>query len=480
MHIQKAAIAFGSLALVGLTPVSAQDAGEQQPYALSSSQSATVDRLIDSALEDRLAYEVLESLTTEIGPRLPGSDDEARARDWGVAKMKALGFKNVRIETFEMPYWERISESAEIVSPYPQALKITALGNSVSTPEGGLTGEVVRFPTLLDLVDAPLGGLQRKIVFVDEVMTKTQDGSGYGWAVAKRSGAANEAAKRGAAAAIIRSSGTSAGRSPHTGMMRYEEDVTPIPTAALSNPDADLLARALKSAGKAEIKLDISTLKKDTTISGNVIGEIPGRSDELIVIGGHLDSWDLGTGAVDDGAGIAITMAAAKRVGDLRGKPGRTIRVVMWGAEEVGLFGGRAYAEAHKDELDKHYFASESDFGAGRIWQFRSGFGESEIGKAKVFEKALRRLGVGPGRNTSNGGPDVSPISALGVPVATLGQDGSDYFNLHHTMEDTFDKIKLDDLQQNVAAWTAMIYIASEMEGDFRHKENSAEAAAEE
>ena len=442
----------------------AQDAPE-----LTSAEARAADRLIDAGLEDERAWDILESLTTEIGPRLAGSDAEARARDWGVKIFKELGFKNVRIETFDMPYWERVHERAEIVSPFAQELKATALGNSVATPEGGLTGEVVRFRTLLDLQDAPMTGLEGKIIFVDEVMTRTQDGSGYGWAVAKRSGAANEAARRGAAAAIIRSAGTSRVRTPHTGNMRYERDVAPVPIAAISNPDADQLVRAMERAdGPVEVRLEISVRTKQSVQSGNVIGEIPGRSDELIVIGGHLDSWDHGVGAVDDAAGVAITVAAAKLIDELPGRPQRTIRVIMWGAEEVGLLGARAYAQAHADELDKHILASESDFGAGPVWQFRTGWGEQSLEKAKVYQKALRRLGIGPGDNKASGGPDVIPLRQMGVPAFRLRQDGSDYFDLHHTQEDTIDKVDPEALKQNVAAWAATVYIASELEGDYR------------
>ena len=458
-------------AAVGLlaAPAMLLAAAAQEGPALTPAQAQTADRLIDKALEDDLAWEILESLTTEIGPRLAGSEAEAKARDWGVKTLRELGFKNVRIETFDIPYWERVSESAAVVAPFPQELKITALGNSVATPEGGLTAEIVRFRTLLELEDAPLAGFEGKIIFVDEVMTRTQDGSGYGWAVTKRSGAANEAARRGAAAALIRSAGTSVVRTPHTGVMRYEEDVTPVPIAALSNPDADQLARALERAdGKVEVKLDISVRTKTTVQSGNVIGEIPGRTDELIVIGGHIDSWDLGTGAVDDAAGIAITTAAAKLIGDLPGRPQRTIRVIMWGAEEVGLLGAYAYAKAHADELDKHILASESDFGAGPVWQFRTGFGEQSLPKAEIYQKALRRLGVGPGDNLASGGPDVIPLRRAGVPVFRLRQDGRDYFDLHHTQEDTIDKVDPEALKQNVAAWAATVYIASELEGDYR------------
>ena len=452
-----------ALLALSASPAFAADA------ALSSHDRKAVDALIETALADGRAYQIVESLTTEVGPRLGGSDAEARAREWGAAKMKQMGFKNVRIETYEMPAWSRISESAAIVSPFPQALHATALGNSVSTPEGGIKAEVVRFETLTALQQAPLTGLEGKIVFVDEKMTRTQDGSGYGVAVAKRSGAAYEAGRRGALAAVIRSVGTDSHRNPHTGNMNYKDDAAAIPTAALSNPDADQLARALTLAKEPVVlALDLQTAKADTAVSGNVIGEIEGRTDELIVIGGHLDSWDLGTGAVDDGAGIAITLAAAKLIDEMKGKPGRTIRVVMWGAEEVGLHGAKAYAEAHKNELSRHALAAESDFGAGKIWSMQTKFGEASLPKAKIFAEALRPLGVGPGDNNASGGADVSPLRDAGVPVIDLNQDGTDYFDLHHTPDDTLDKIDPAALKQNVAAWAAMLYLAAESPGGFR------------
>ena len=462
------ALAFSFIASQGLA---------QESPSLSANQARIVDRLIDDGLEDDVAYDVLRSLTTEIGPRLGGTDAEARARDWGAAKLKKLGFKNVRIETFEMPYWARISESAEILTPFPQPLTITALGQSPSTPEGGATGDVVRFSTLLDLQAAAPGSLEGKIAFIDEHMARTQDGSGYGLAVQKRSQSAAAAAERGAIAVLIRSVGTDSHRNPHTGSsVRGGATLGPLPSAALSNPDADQLARALEIAdGSVSVKLDLQVDWRETTTSGNVIGEIPGKTDELIVIGGHLDSWDLATGAIDDGAGIAITTAAAKLVGDLRGKPTRTIRVVMWGSEEVGLHGAKAYAQQHADELDRHVLASESDFGAGRIYQFDTRFGDSALSKAKPMADALRRLAIAPGNNNAFGGPDVLPIKALGVPVVTLRQSGWDYFDLHHTPDDTLDKVDIDDLRQNVAAWAAFLYMASEMEGDFRGEETADE-----
>lgn len=437
--------------------------------ALAAKDRAAIDRLIAKAEGDSRAYDILESLTTEVGPRLGGGEAEARAREWGAAKMKAMGFKNVRIETFEMPAWSRISESASIVSPFPQSLRVTALGDSISTPVTGVTAAVVRFETLTDLKNAPMTGLEGKIVFVDEKMTRTQDGSGYGVAVAKRSEATVEAAKRGAAAAVIRSVGTDSHRNPHTGMMKSFAGAPVVPAAALSNPDADQLARALRLAkGPVVMTLTLQTAKTDNAPGGNVIGEIPGRTDEIVVIGGHLDSWDLGTGAIDDGAGIAITLAAAKLIDEMSGKPGRTIRVVMWGAEEVGLFGAKAYAEAHKDELPRHALAAESDFGAGRVWSVQTAFGDTSAAKAELFADALRGIGVGPGDNRAAGGADVSPLKAAGVPVLDLNQDGTDYFDLHHTPDDTLDKVDPEALKQNVAAWAAMLYLATETPGGFR------------
>lgn len=460
-------VLFGALALsLTASPTFAQEAAP----ALTEKQAATVDRLIDKGLKDDRAWEILESLTTEIGPRLGGSEAEARARDWGVKKLKKLGFKNVRIETFEMPAWSRISESAEIVAPFPQPLIVAALGQSPSTPQGGVEAEVVRFRTLPELQAAPMEGFEGKIIFIDEPMARTQTGWGYGTAVAKRVAGPAEAGKRNAAALLIRSAGTDSHRNPHTGgSVSSGASLAAVPAAALSNPDADQLARVMERAdGPVTVHLNIQTEWTEEAVSGNVIGEIPGKTDELIVIGGHLDSWDNATGAVDDGAGIAITTAAAKLIDELPGKPTRTIRVVMWGAEEVGIFGGKAYAEAHKDELDRHILAAESDFGAGEIYQFATRFGEASLPKAKSMAEALRRLAITPGQNTAFGGADISPLMRAGVPAASLYQSGWDYFDLHHTPDDTLDKVDPKNLRQNVAAWAAFLYMASEMEGDFR------------
>lgn len=430
------------------------------------------DALMRLGLEDRVGYQTVEDLTTEVGPRLGGSEAEARARAWAMEHLQELGFSNVRVEEFTMPYWERESEHASIVKPFPQELMVTALGNSVGTGPDGVEGDVVRFETLDDLIDAPMdGALEGKIVFVDEGMTRTQDGSGYGVAVRKRSGAANEAAKRGAIAALIRSVGTDRHRFPHTGGMRYANDVEPVPIAALSFPDAEQLRRSLER-GPVTVSLNMSVRTLSETVSGNVLAEIPGQTDNVVVIGGHLDSWDLGTGAVDDGAGIGISTGAAKLILDhvkkTGEKPLHTIRLVYWGSEEVGLIGARAYAEQHADELDKHIIAAESDFGAGKIWKLETRFGADKIGLASEIGRVLAPVGVALGGNEAGGGPDVTPLRARGVPVVTLRQNGWDYFDLHHTADDTFDKIDPDDLAQNVAVYAAFTWMAANTEGGFR------------
>ena len=440
----------------------------------------TAEALMAKGLVSDVGYRVVEDLTTEVGARLAGSEAEARARDWAVAKLQDLGFAAVRVEPFRIPFWARTFEAASIVAPYPQDLMVTALGNSVGTEEGGVTGEVVRFETLDDLLETPVdGGLEGKVVFVDEAMTRTQDGSGYGQAVRKRSGAAQAAGERGAVAALIRSVGTDRHRFPHTGNMRYGEVATRVPTAALSFPDAEQLARAM-ARGPVTVNLDLGVTTRDSVPSGNVIAEIPGQTEEIVLIGAHLDSWDLGTGAVDDGAGVGIVTGAAKlildHVAETGERPLRTVRVVLFGAEEVGLLGAFAYAEAHADELGQHVVGAESDFGAGRIWQLQTRFGADRLAYGDQMARVMAPMGVARGNNEASGGPDMTPLRAAGVPVVTLKQDGWDYFDLHHTGDDTLDKIDPDDVAQNVAAYAAFAWMAANAPEGFRGEGEEGEA----
>jgi hypothetical protein len=420
--------------------------------------------LQQKALGDDTAYGIVEDLTTEIGPRLAGTEREAAARAWAVERLKAMGFANVRIEPFDMKTWVRGTETAEVTAPYTGNMHITALGNSASTGAKGLEAQIVYFRTMADLDAAPAGSLKGKIAFVSHKMTRTQTGASYGQFGDVRRRGPNIAATKGAAAIIIRSVGTDYHRNPHTGGTNFAKDVTPIPAAALSIPDAENLERMIQRASRdgktVKMKLVLTPRQIGTTQSGNVIAEVPGSDSAagMILIGGHLDSWDLGTGAVDDGAGVAITAAAAKMVMDA-GTPRRTIRVVWYGAEEVGIFGGRAYAEKHG--AAGHALAMESDFGAGRIWQvdFRLPEGSDAL-KTRVVN-ALAPMGIGRSNDVAGGGPDHGPIVALGVNAIDLQQDGTDYFDLHHTPDDTLDKIDPQMMRQNVAAWATVLGIVA-------------------
>lgn len=443
-----------------------------EPAPIAPGVMRSAETLMARGLQDNVGLQFVEDLTTEVGPRLAGSEAEARARDWAVAELKELGFSNVRVDDFQIPYWNRVRESAQIVSPAPQTLEITMLGGSRPTPEGGITAEVVRFASMAELQAADPSVVGEKIVFIDEAMTRTQDGSGYGVAVGKRRSCAAVTVEKGGLACLIRSVGTDNHRFPHTGMMARGEAIGAGPGAALSAPDAEQLTR-LMARGPVTLKLDLEVETREAAPSGNVIGEVRGRgdlADEIILLGCHLDSWDLGTGAIDDGAGCGIVVGAARLIAKLPGRTKRTIRVVLYGSEEVGLLGGNAYAEAHADELDLHVFASESDFGAGRIWQFQTGFGDGALAYAQAMQAALHPLGIGPADNNARGGPDIGVLSRAGVPVVSPKQDGLDYFDLHHTPDDTFDKIDPEAFRQNVAAYAVFTWLASETGWDFRTK----------
>ncbi|MEG3146228.1 M20/M25/M40 family metallo-hydrolase [Sphingomonas sp. RT2P30] len=416
--------------------------------------------LRDKALSDDTAYAIVESVTTEVGPRPDGSAAEERARTWAVAKMKALGFQNVRIEPFTLPIWQRGIETAEVVAPFPQPLRLTALGNSGATPPEGVTLPVAYFASFNDLLLAPAGSLAGKIAFVSNAMQPTQDGSSYGSQGMARFVGPNIAASKGAAAIVIRSIGTDHGRGPHAGNTNFARGVTPIPAAALSVADAENLERIVKLGKPVTLHLTLTPKQLGEGPSGNVVGELPGTDPAagVVLVGGHLDSWDLGTGAIDDGAGIAITAAAARLV-HADGKHRRTIRVVWFGDEETGGFGGIAYAKAHAGE--RHALAAESDFGADRVWRFNVNLPDSAKAVGDRLAVALAPLGIVRGTAVAGDGTDVEPTLKTGVAAIDLNQSGLRYFDWHHTPEDTLDRIDPAQLAQNVAAWTAMLAIVA-------------------
>lgn len=437
------------LAGIGLTIALPAQAFGQTAEALAQART--------EALSDTVALDFVEDLTTEVGPRQGGTDAERRARDWAVARLRAMGFVNVRSESFMMPTWVRGEERASLLSPYPHTLAITALGNSGATPAEGMEGEVVGFRSLAEFDAAPDSAIRGKIVYIGHAMRPTQDGSSYGAFGPVRFSGPDRAARRGAAAIVIRSVGTDSHRNPHTGNTNFGEGVTPIPAGAISNPDADNLERIFdRATTPVRMRLLLTPRNIGQQASGNVIAEIPGSDPAagMVVAACHLDSWDLGTGAIDDGVGCAIIAAAAKRV-EAIGRPRRTIRLLMAGAEEVGIWGGRAYGEAHAG--DNHAVALESDFGAGRVWRVDFRLPGAGAAVADRIAASLAPMGIARGRGEAGGGADIGVLAAAGVPLIDLQQDGTDYFNLHHTPDDTFDKIVPADLAQNVAAWTVTL-----------------------
>lgn len=435
---------------------------------LDAKSIRTAEGLRESAMRGSQAYAIVESLTTEIGPRMGGSEAYDRATVWAQAKFKALGYDKIWLQPVTFPVWQRRSESARVISPYPQHLVLTALGGSESTP-GDLRAEVVEFADLDALKAVPDGTLSGKIAFVNLKMKRAKDGSGYGPVSNVRRTGASEAARKGAVALLIRSVGTDSDRLPHTGMMKYEDGVARIPASALSVPDADLLANMLRRGKPVTVEMNIQAGFSGSKTEYNVIGEITGRSnpDEVVIIGGHLDSWDLGTGAIDDGAGVAITMAAGALIGDLKQAPKRTIRVIAFANEEQGLLGGKAYAEAMKGVMDKHQLGAESDFGAGRIYALHAGVSAESRPLIAEIAKVLQPLGISPAEG-GGPGPDISPSVPYGLPWVELQQDGSDYFDYHHTANDTLDKINAQDLDQQVAAYAVLAYLAAESKMDVR------------
>jgi hypothetical protein len=431
----------------------------------------TAEQLRDKALHDDTAYKVTASLTTEVGARMAGSDADQRARDWAVAKFKELGYDKVYTEAVTYPLWVRRSEHAAIVAPFPQPLVLTALGYSAGTPKGGLTAEVVKFDTLDALKAADPAGIKGKIVYVGYRMERAKDGHGYGMGSAVRTMGAVIAQAKGAAGYLLRSAGTDAQqRAAHTGVTGFRDPAKAIPAAALTNPDADQLERVLAYGKPVTLKLDLDCGVVGEYTGANVIGEITGRKhpDQVVAIGGHLDSWDLGTGAIDDGAGVAIAMAAGKLIRDLPQRPDRTIRVIAFANEEMGLWGGRAYAEKHAGEVAKFQLGTESDFGAGKIWRMSASVKPEARDAIGQIARVLDPVGVAyDATRPGGGGSDLSQMHAKGMAALSLTQDGTKYFDWHHTPNDTLDKIDPAELAQNVAVYAAFSYMAAQAHGDF-------------
>jgi hypothetical protein len=431
----------------------------------------TAEQLRDKAMLDDTGYRIVTSLTTEVGARLAGSAAAPRARDWAIAKLKALGYDKVYTEAVTYPLWQRRSEHGAIVAPFAQPLVLTALGYSPGTPTGGLTAQVVQFDSLAALKAADPASVKGKIVYVGYRMQRAKDGHDYGMGSAVRTTGAVLAASKGAAGYLLRSAGTDAHqRIAHTGVTGFTDPKAAIPAAALSNPDADQLERVLGYGQPVTLKLELDCGIVGEYTGANVIGEITGRKhpDQVVAIGGHLDSWDPGTGAIDDGAGVAIAMAAGKLIRDLPQRPDRTIRVIAFANEEMGLWGGKAYAAKHANEVAKFQLGAESDFGAGPVWRLSASVKPQARDAIGQIAKVLAPIGVAyDTTHPGSGGSDLSQMHGKGMAALSLTQDGTHYFDWHHTANDTLDKIEPRELAQNVAVYAAFAYMAAQADGDF-------------
>lgn len=458
------------LAVGSVGSIATAVAAEPPSPGLDDALKERAAQLRDRALGDEVGYRFVEELTTEVGPRFAGTEGDRRGVEWAVRKLESLGFDKVRAEPVEVPRWVRGHAHGEIVAPYPQPVALIALGGSDGTPQGGIEAEVLEAVDLDALAALDVSQVEGRIVFISQRMQRTPDGTGYGNAVGKRVIGASKAAELGAVAVLIRSAGTDNNRHGHTGTMRYADGVRRIPAAALSNPDADILSRQVASGKVVRFRLDLGARNLDPVMSASVIGEITGREkpDEIVLLAAHLDSWDVGTGAVDDGAGCAIITAAARLIGQLPEKPRRTIRVFLAANEEFGISGARAYAEKYGDTVAQHIAGFESDLGADRVRVLRSRVSPEALPWVEDVAELLAPLGIEYENNEAYGGADLSPLRPLGVPLFDLSQDASRYFDLHHTENDTFDKIDPEQLAQNIAAYATLAYVLAEGDMELR------------
>jgi carboxypeptidase Q len=455
---------FGAFVAALMSPGTARSQGNGPTFPATVRAQAVGDkyrdaasRIIARATRDSAAWNRLAVMTETFGNRFSGSDRLEHALDWVLAEMKKDGLDNVHGEPAMVPHWVRGAESAELVQPRQQNLPMLGLGGSIATPPGGITAEVLVVRSFDDL-KAKSALARGKIVLFNVPFTN------YGETVVYRGTGAVEAARVGAVASLIRSVTPYSQRTPHTGAMRYDSTVTKIPHAAITVEDADMIQRMTERGQKVVVKLTMSAQTLPDVPSRNVIGELRGTElpDEVVVISGHMDSWDVGRGAMDDGGGVMAAWEALRVLKDLGLKPRRTIRVVGWTNEENGTRGGNAYRDAHKADLEKHVLAIESDDGAFKPLGF--GFTGTDSAFAILSQIGALLAPIGANDITKGGGgADIGPIMALGVPGMGLVTDGTKYFWYHHTEADTIDKLDPHDMALCVAAMAIMSYVVADL-----------------
>ncbi|MEO7167158.1 MAG: M20/M25/M40 family metallo-hydrolase [Spartobacteria bacterium] len=445
------------------------------PVLYSPQTLMEMKKLQEAALASDYAYRQVAHLSNNIGPRLSGSAQAAKAVEYVAGELKALGL-DVRLEKVMVPHWVRGDESAALVQ-FPgqapdttQKIILTALGGSVATAADGLTAEVVVVRDFEELKSLGKDKVRGRIVLFNHAFDKQMaaqghGGEAYGQAVVYRADAPSAAARLGAVAALVRSVGGAAYRLPHTGMTKYAEDAPKIPAAAVTEEDAELIA-ALAPQGPIKLHLLLTPQTLPDVESFNVVGDLKGTEhpEQIVIVSGHLDSWDLGTGAIDDGAGVAVAMQAAQLVRQLGLHPRRTIRVIAWMNEENGLRGGKTYAHEHRSEVANHFAAIETDGGAGHpLGIYYAGKPELEATLGPVA-KVLESSGAGLLERKDEVGADIDPLAKLGVPNFSPIQDNRFYFYFHHTAADTLDKIVPRELAENAAINAVLAYALANLE----------------
>lgn len=442
-------------------------AGGPVPRAADSSSGTVASGGIPSLLAESsklpTAWNRLRSLTDGVGARLSGSPAEPLAVVWAKREFERDGLKS-RLEPVIVPVWVRGKESAEMLEPGRQPLVLLGLGGTVATPPDGITAPVVVVGSYEELDRLPREAVAGKIVLFDNPFIRTGDeGHDYGEAVTFRSGGAVAAAKKGAAACLVRSVATATLRTPHTGGFRYEEGVRQIPAAAVTIEDAKLIRRLTEAGHEVRVRMFLGAHREPDREGANVVAEIRGRElpNEIVLIAAHLDSWDVGAGAIDDGAGCAIVLETMRLLA-AGPPPRRTVRAVLYANEENGLRGGIAYAESHREELARHVAALEADAGGARALGITVDSGPGGVEMLRdLVTPALATFGAGRIR-AGEGGADISKLGPAGVPLMALDQDMTHYFDWHHSMADTLDKIEPGELQKATAVFAAATWLLAE------------------
>ncbi|QSE97879.1 M20/M25/M40 family metallo-hydrolase [Fulvivirga lutea] len=425
-----------------------------------------IKSIFDTELTQGQSYEMLDYLTNSIGARLSGSPQAAAAVEWSKQVMESYGFDRVYLQEVMVPHWIRGEREQARVLNSPKhgrvELNVRALGNSVGTGSDGVLAEVIEVKAISELEKLGKKALENKIVFFNRPMdqTKITTFSAYGGAVDQRVFGASEAAKYGAKAVIVRSVGTVADDYPHTGTLIYDEKQPKIPAVAVSVKDADVLTEILKDTPQVQLYIETHCEMLPDVLSYNVIGELTGseKPDEIIVISGHLDSWDLGTGAHDDGAGCVQAIEGLRIFKELGYKPKRTIRAVMYMNEENGLRGGKKYAEVAKEKGENHIAALESDSGGFSPRGFRMTGNDNDLKKVRSWQPLFEPYGIYD-FDKPGGGADIGPLEDQGTLLIGLMPDSQRYFAYHHTDNDTFDKVNKRELELGAAGMAALVYM---------------------